>query len=360
MPDRTSLLRGGGRTVAMAALVLGIFAGWTSSASPTSAAVQSGGWTWHSSSIAGGSGARSLQCPSISACFFVAHNRIWWTTSPAATHPAWHSTVLKDTSPYATDHGLPTEFTALSCPSLSFCVATDSAGSQVHSHSPTGDPSTWQWQMVESPSPMSLSCVSTNMCALLDNAGEILTGSNPDSPSGGNWWVRYFSDVKNAPAYSISCAATSHCVAVEGSTEVGYTNGAGHFDPSWHFLNVPGSRWNGANCPVADRCVIVGRSSNGGARLAISNSSSNTASTWHALNIGNAGPLRAIDCSSKYFCMTVTATTAWFSGTLKPTPASWHLTSPPVGKAHLQYVSCPSSRHCFLLTGNHVLIAGSR
>src|SRR3954470_17097913 len=352
MPERDSAPRRRGRVATVVALVLGMVTAWATTASTSSAAVQSGGWTWHSSSIAGGSGARSLQCPSVSTCLFVAHNRIWWTTSAAATHPAWHSTVLEDTSGYATD----TEFTALGCASLSFCVATDSAGSQVHSTSPTGDASTWQWQLVESPSPMSVSCVSTSMCALLDNVGNVLTGNNPNADSGGNWWVHRFSYVKNPPASSVSCPATSHCVEVEGSADVGYTNGAGHFDPNWHFLKVSTSRWNGANCPVADRCVIVGRSNAGGARVAISNSSSNTASTWHALNIGNAGPLRAIDCSSKYFCMTVTATTAWFSGTLKPTVASWHLTSPPVGRAHLQFVSCPSSKHCFLLTGNHVLI----
>lgn len=360
MPEQGSGRGRRRRLTAVVGLVVSLFGAWWGLAPSSQAAVHSGGWTWQSSSIVGGAGARSLQCPSTTLCLFVAHNRVWWTESPAATHPAWHSTTLKDSTVYASDHNLPTEFTALTCPSVSFCVATDSAGSQVHSTTPTAGASTWQWQMVESPRITAISCVSTSMCALLDTHGDVLTGNNPNADSGGNWWVNRLLYVDNEPAYSISCAATSHCVAVEGSNDVGYTNGAGHFDPNWHVLKVSASRWNAASCPTAYRCVIVGRSTSGGARVAISNSSSNTASTWHALNLGKAGPLRAIDCSSKYFCMTVTATTSWFSGTLKPTMASWHLTSPPVGKAHLQSVSCPSSKHCYLLTGNHTLIAGSR
>ena len=112
-----------------------------SSVSPVSqAAVSSGGWTWKSSAITGGGGALSLQCPSTSLCLFVARNRIWWTTSPAAHSPSWHSVTLTD--PYAASKGNATVFTGLSCPSTSFCMAIDTSGEIANSRTPTAAAST--------------------------------------------------------------------------------------------------------------------------------------------------------------------------------------------------------------------------
>ena len=133
----------------------------------------------------------------------------------------------------------------------------------------------------------SVSCVSPNFCAAVDEDGDALTFN-------GSAWSAA-TEVSELPFYSVSCPTDTFCVAV----------GAEGQDATWN-----GSNWNQQNaidsfnlysvsCTAADFCIAV--DSDG--QYDIWNGASWSGPT----SIDPGVPLQSVSCTSPNFCMAVDA-----------------------------------------------------
>jgi hypothetical protein len=66
---------------------------------------------------------------------------------------------------------------AISCPTVSLCVATDASGDVVTSTDPTGGAAAWKVTNVDGSSYLSaISCPTTSLCVAVDEWGKAVTG----------------------------------------------------------------------------------------------------------------------------------------------------------------------------------------
>jgi hypothetical protein len=141
---------------------------------------------------------------------------------------------------------------ALSCPSVSLCVATTSSGDVLTSTNPTGGPSAWAERPI---GPVRVACPSVSLCVGV-GSGDAWTSTDP--AAGASTWT---SSPIGATVNSISCASVSFCVATEDQAGAG---GAGlvltSTNPTagaWTQTTVPGL-FGAISCPSASLCVAGG------------------------------------------------------------------------------------------------------
>src|SRR4051794_15677692 len=98
--------------------------------------------------------------------------------APAASDPlAWSAPALIDSAP---PFGAPGALLGMSCPSASLCVAVDNAGRIVSSTDPTGGAGAWTLAYaIEAVSLYGVSCPSTSLCVAVASSGDVLTSTDP-------------------------------------------------------------------------------------------------------------------------------------------------------------------------------------
>ncbi len=242
---------------------------------------------WSSTKIAGGLSA--LSCPSISLCVAVDYSGdAVSSTSPTMGAGAWHKATI-DSGPcpasvcHSVGKGPPErQLDAISCPSVSLCVAGDWDGDVVTSTDPTGVGSAWSVAYVDRNAESGLtgldpqaaigevSCPSVSFCAASDPTGEVLTSQDPTG--GASAWrlsratPRVLGAPEPASMHSLVCPSMSFCAGLRSalstnselsSSEVALTNNP---------LN--GAEWtrvvidrvgslNAISCPTSSLCVAV-------------------------------------------------------------------------------------------------------
>ncbi len=98
--------------------------------------------------------------------------------------------------------------TGIACPSVSLCVAVDDAGDVVTSTNPAAG--LWTVTTVPGAAGFSgVSCPSTSLCVAVDRAGHVATASAPNGGAGA-WSVTQVSD---HPLSAVSCSAVTMCAA---------------------------------------------------------------------------------------------------------------------------------------------------
>ena len=112
---------------------------------------------------------------------------------------------------------------SVSCPSTTFCVAADDAGSVVTSTNPSGGPDVWVLATVSNSSAFgftgleSVSCSSDSLCVATDDNGDVVTSTDPNG--GTNAWssanVDGTSGFEGNGITGVSCSPASLCVAVD-------------------------------------------------------------------------------------------------------------------------------------------------
>jgi hypothetical protein len=213
------------------------------------------------------------------------------STSPAAGAAAWHTTLI-DSGPcpagvcHSIKSGPPERpLDAIACPSVSLCVAGDWDGDVVTSTDPTGGSSAWSVAYVDRNAESGLtgldpqasiaevSCPSVSFCAASDPTGEVLTSQDPTGGASAWRLSRATPRINAAPEpsslESLGCPSMSFCVGLRSgwntlrsnskfsSSEVALT-----YDP----LN--GAEWTGViigrvgslhaiSCPTSSLCVAV-------------------------------------------------------------------------------------------------------
>jgi RHS repeat-associated protein len=173
----------------------------------------------------------------------------------------------------------------VSCPTASFCVAVDNDGNAIIWNGSwalsTGiDGTTAMW---------SVSCTSSTFCTAVDNAGSVLVYN-------GSWTKT--TGVDTHMFDRVSCASSSVCAAVDTDGRVvTTTNGWSTYTTA---KSIDGTIHIGSiSCPTTSFCAAVDNSGN----VITGNPSTNTWVT--AASIDGANLIESITCTSASFCVAV-------------------------------------------------------
>jgi hypothetical protein len=107
------------------------------------------------------------------------------TTRPRGGAGAWTKTTIDPGMTY-----YPVSLDALSCASMSLCVASDTFGHILTSSNPTGGASAWmKASFGPDPTPplVTMSCPSVSLCVAADSQGSVVTSSDP--AAGASSWT---------------------------------------------------------------------------------------------------------------------------------------------------------------------------
>jgi len=216
--------------------------------------------------------------------------------------------------------------TAVSCPSVGFCVAVDQVGNVITSSTPLGGRSMWTVAHVDgsdcavSPTKVppcmltGVSCPTVALCAAVDNNGNVITSSKPTGTAA-DWTV---SHVDGNYLSAISCPSSGLCVAVDivGNvvTSSNPTGGSG----AWRVVHVDGSNCvvseapspcflSSVSCPTPGLCVTVDESGN----VVSSTNPTGGAAAWKVTRLdseGAGGPYAihtSVSCPTSSLCVGV-------------------------------------------------------
>jgi hypothetical protein len=178
---------------------------------------------WKASALIGGNGLSAVSCPSVSLCVAVgAEGTVATSTSPAGGPGAWKVIKAPTSTPeecgkYGPGLDCQAGFTAVSCPSVSLCVAVDSAdnslGDAVTSSYPTGGAAAWHATPIDKQAGLTgVSCPTVFLCVATDFYGNVLASAHPTGNAAG-WVTKYQS---GGEITAVSCGSMSLCVETVG------------------------------------------------------------------------------------------------------------------------------------------------
>ena len=297
-----------------------------------------------------------LSCPSTSLCVAADNNgNVLTTTNPIAGASAWSAPVHID----SLDNGL----NGLSCvPGL--CVVADSSGNVITSTNPTGGIGAWSTPVHVDETLFgfsSMSCASTALCVGTDysTAGDVVTTIEPTG--GAKSWVTTGIDASNRMS-SVSCPATSLCVAADGAGDVVASTSPAGGAKSWTAAHVDGGNTLGhISCPSATFCVVG--DSHG--QVLTSTNPTGGGAAWSAPTQidSNPGGL-GIACSSTSLCAAIDE---WGNVVVSTDPtggsSTWTATNVEGGNSFekpLSSIACPSSELCLAGDTNGNIIVGQK
>jgi hypothetical protein len=228
-----------------------------------------------------------------------------------------------------------TAITGISCPSAQLCVAVDAAGRLMHSTDPIGATSAWTKPARVNPTTATgggfagfsaVDCPTTTFCVAIDNgaSNQIATTTDPTGPASA--WT--LTTVGNGVLLdSVSCASTTLCL-VAGSNIYYATQPTGGAS-AWKAtaaLSSSNSVVASLACNTIKLCIGVGYG-NSAVGLSVA-SSAPSSTTWSQAIVGadppaqGASVLDSVACPKRNFCIAVDgASNAYTSGT--PVRGAW-------------------------------------
>lgn len=241
-----------------------------------------------------GAGLSGVSCPSSSLCVAVdGAGDVVTSVAPTAGAHAWTVTNVDGLN----------ALSAVSCPSTSLCVAVDRAGNVVSSTDPGAGAAVWTVTSVDqtvtpsgsAASLVDVSCSSESLCVAADDAGNVVTSTNPTG--GASAWTA--ADIDGTTALtSVACRASRFCIVVDGTEILTSSDPAGGV-PAWSATGN-GIELSRVWCPSAALCV------GGEASGEMATTLDATASAWTTDNIGLRS-LTGLACASALLCVAVDA-----------------------------------------------------
>jgi hypothetical protein len=248
-----------------------------------------------------------VSCPSISLCVAIGGKDVLTATDPSAGASAWTKTTPNQGN----------YFYAVSCPSVSLCVA-GGGGASIHSGptiltstDPTGGASAWNSVPVASGDEIvaAVSCPSVSLCVATTNKGDVFTSTNP--AGGASTWKKTTVD-QGAFVNAVSCPSVSLCVAADsnmaGDSNVASkilttTNPTGRAS-AWTKATIDqGHTLNAVSCASVSLCVAG--DSNG--KILTSTDPTGGASAWTKARVARPDPngnsLTGVSCPSVSLCI---------------------------------------------------------
>lgn len=265
----------------------------------TSTAPTLGAAGWRETKVVGAGGYRfdAYSCPSASLCVAVGYSgEVLTSTNPAGGPGAWHPAMIDsgpcppDASPGAptgllchdkvagTGSSGPRWLLAISCPSVSLCVAGDAEGDVLTSTDPTGGSGAWNVVYVDheiesgaatghenQAELIGIACPSVSLCMASDGAGNVLTSENPTG--GATAWtptkVIPFESAPPTALEDLSCPSTTLCLGLyRGKLNYADVNYDAFGGGSWNPVGIGGGEASpggatGVSCPSSQLCVAI-------------------------------------------------------------------------------------------------------
>ncbi len=271
--------------------------------------------------------------------------------TPAITSPTCDSATLEATeSPTplpSIDPG--NQILGISCPSVTLCVAVDSAGNAITTTNADVLPPiapTWTVGNIEVGQHSAInavSCPTTSLCVAVDSAGDVITSSAPSAGSG-TWSLAHVDSMTGTVTLRGSATTNppnSNPVTLSGLTSV--------------------------SCATATMCVAVDAAGN----VVASTNPTGGASAWTMFPVDSAA-LDSVSCPSTNFCMAVDDRGEYVDSLTAPTGGSsgWNTTGCPCqfkspssatpldATAVMNSVSCPSAELCLATDQNGNVVVG--
>jgi len=222
----------------------------------------------------------AISCPSTSLCVALdTAGYVFWSTEPSGGAAAWRSAKIGG------EYGLK----AVSCPSTSLCVAVGIEGDAITSTDPTGGAAAWHTATIDTlPCPAAecqsrgegtfplieaISCPSISLCVAGDWNGNVLSSTDP-AAGAGTWHVTfvdhnmtYGGTGREVPAQirSIACPSVAECIASDAIGEVLASQAPDAGQSAWTATRaLPQSigRLTNLACPSTFRCIGLNENSN--------------------------------------------------------------------------------------------------
>jgi hypothetical protein len=275
-----------------------------------------------------------LTCASSALCIVTDNmDKVRISTNPGAATPVWSTPV--DITPDSK------ELDAISCPTVTFCLAGSRDGFAYRSVNPTDASPTWNEITTRSGYHVrSLSCPTADMCTAAGNDGAI-TSTDPGAAAP-VWRFR----PQSVPLGALACGTASFCiVAGFGDPRVFVTRDASQPSPSpnWSAIgNIFGTNTlSSAACPDESLCLA----GDDGGRILTTTNPTALGPTWRATAFGiGTGGVVSVECPSASLCV---AAGKNHSAAVSHDPAAatphWVAAPPPFTPKDL---SCPTVDRC--------------
>lgn len=203
-----------------------------------------------------------------------------------------------------------------------------------------------------------VSCPTTSLCVAVDDAGNILTSTDPSAKSASTWTSRT-SSVSSLS--DISCASPTLCVAVDSNGDVVTSTNPTGASAAWTAAHVDGPAVNGpfmagVSCPAPNLCVAV----DSAGTVATSSNPTGGSAAWTTA-VADPSPILAVDieCPSTTLCVGADEANNVFTST-NPTggAAAWTVTSLDAtgNSPFFGRVSCPSVSFCATADDNQSVV----
>jgi hypothetical protein len=241
-----------------------------------------GAGAWRTTNIDGRTKLSGVSCPSVTLCVAVGGRDVAVSTDPAGGSGAWtvllgaDITVGPECGKYAPDAGCAADLTAISCSSVTSCVALDNWGQLISSADPAGGLAAWsRGGAPDGPDLSALSCATDSSCVGVCAVGFGLLGQDcPGSVYGSADAVAWspgtrvsgsqaFSTIASTPLSGIWCPTASACLASDAGGRLlasattptgGVSRWATVLNPSADHAYDP---IDDVSCPSPSSCVAI-------------------------------------------------------------------------------------------------------
>ena len=210
---------------------------------------------------------------------------------------------------------------SISCPSAALCVGGDDAGNILSSTNPGGGRAAWSSAAVDVHtggqfSIEGLSCPSTTLCVAVDEGGGVLTSSNPTG--GAAAWTRAAVDGSASGLSSITCPSVSSCVAVDGDGKAFASASPAGGAATWISEDIDATNsLSSVSCPTTSFCAAVDDEGN-----VLTDAAPST--TWTVTHLTSRA-LLSVSCASASLCIAADDDGAVWSSSAPTTGAlAWH------------------------------------
>jgi hypothetical protein len=250
---------------------------------------------------------------------------------------------------------------SVSCPSTSLCVAVDEAGHVLTSTNPAGGAGAWSAPVSIDPGKAldQVSCPSMSLCVAVDDDGSALVSTNPTGGAAA-WKVTKIDPNAEQPlggnsAAVVSCPTTSFCVVVDTYNDIITTNeptgGASAWTLSGSSYRVI-TNWGVVACPSTSLCITTDGSFESGNYFYGSTEPAGGFNTWKITGTDtNYSPGGAESggaaCPSTELCV-MGDNTGHVLTTTKPAEGPWTNTNLPTTTSlrGITGLSCASTSFC--------------
>lgn len=340
----------------------------------------------------GSSSPPTIACPTASLCVAAGSGDIYTTSNPAGGAGSWTQARMWEKAGFS----IFTEFTGVSCPSATFCVAVTDTGDVFTATNPTGGNAAWTGSGPLSEGFTSVSCATSTLCVGIAEYGGsegVLTSTNPTGGAGAwnsgsvpleghsfgesatiacpsttlcvglgthalkqailttthpasiSWSA---TAVKNSASqvWSLSCASASFCAASDDGGGIMTSSEPAASAGGWTRTQVEGHFLEAMSCASAGLCVASGTNENGSGRLFVSTNPTGGPAAWQSLEVeGMWWLLSDLSCPSTSLCVGVGQQGDVVTSANPTNAASWSLTNID-GSNTISGVSCPSASFC--------------